>query len=248
MRSLDVIKQKRRFLMFNKKTIEKVLEVNSFFGKYNLHYDEKIKKTFTYYDTPDNDLLKSRIILFKTSIGKLTELNMATEKTSATSRYVLRSNYKHFKKQIKNSDNLMRHKEFLIENFKSMFLSGVNFDPEFLMQKLRPKYILSTKSKEYRSTNGTGLKVTYSFDEDVYYDITNNIKVNNNVLTIYQHSAENTNEDFEDLISKLTRYCKELTATEETKIMLARRLTQQEKEKYQEKLKKAQEMKYKKSK
>ena len=230
MRSLDVIKQKRRFHMFNEKTKEKVLEVNAFFGKYNLHFEEKIKKTFIYYDTPNYDLLKSRIVLFKTQIGKLTELNMATEKTSSVALYAVRNNYKHFSKHIKSHDSLMKHKEFLIENFKSMFMSSVNFDPEFLMQKLRPSYGIETVAREYRSTNGTGLKVTYSFDKEVYIDFNNNIKATHNILTIYQHSGEKTNEDFEDLISKLTRYCKELTPTDETKIMIARKKTQEKRE------------------
>ena len=35
MRPTDVIKQKRRFEMFNDKSKEKVLELNSFFGKYS---------------------------------------------------------------------------------------------------------------------------------------------------------------------------------------------------------------------
>ncbi len=225
MRALEIIKQKRRFEMFNKKTKEKVLEVNEFFGKYNLHFEEKIKKTFTYYDTPNNDLLKSRIVLFKTHIGKLCELNMAAEKPSAVARYAMRSNYKHFTKNISPFDSLMKHKEFLIENFKSMFLSSLNFDPEFFMQKLRPAYTIQTVAYEYRSTNGTGLKVTYSFDDDTYTNHSNNVKVKNNVLTIYQHSPDSTNEDFEDLIGKLIRYCKELTPTDETKIMIARKMT-----------------------
>ena len=225
MRPTDQIKQKRRFEMFNDKSKEKVLELNSFFGKYIMHFEEKIKKVFTYYDTPNKDLEKSNIALFKTHIGNFAELNMATEKVNATYRYTVRTNYKHFRKQIKAHDNLMKHKDFLVDSFTSMFLSGINFDPEFLMRKLQPVYTIETTSTEYRSLNITGLKITYSFDQDKYTNHENKQVVNNDVLTIYQHSRETTDSDFEDLISKLTRYCKELTPTNETKIMIARRLT-----------------------
>lgn len=225
MRPTDQIKQKRRFEMFNTKSKEKVLELNTFFGKYIMHFEEKIKKVFTYYDTPNRDLEKSNIALFKTHIGNFTELNMATEKVNATYRYIVRTNYKHFKKQIKAHDSILKHKEFLIDSFTSMFLSGINFDPEFLMRKLQPVYTIETTSSEYRSLNVTGLKITYSFDQDKYTNHLNNQIIFNDVLTIYQHSRESTNPDFEDLISKLTRYCKELTPTNETKIMIARRLT-----------------------
>lgn len=225
MRPTDVIKQKRRFEMFNEKSKEKVLELNSFFGKYIMHFEEKIKKEFTYYDTPNKDLEKSNIALFRTHIGNFTELNMATEKVNATYRYTVRTNYKHFKKQIKPHDSLMKHKDFLIDSFTSMFLSGINFDPEFLMRKLQPVYTIETTSTEYRSLNVTGLKITYSFDQDKYTNHENKQIIYNDVLTIYQHSRETTDADFEDLISKLTRYCKELDPTNETKIMIARRLT-----------------------
>ena len=225
MRPTDQIRQKRRFEMFNDKSKEKVLELNSFFGKYIMHFEEKIKKVFTYYDTPNRDLEKSNIALFKTHIGNFAELNMATEKVNATYRYTVRTNYKHFKKQIKAHDNLMKHKEFLVDSFTSMFLSGINFDPEFLMRKLQPVYTIETTSTEYRSLNITGLKITYSFDQDKYTNHENKQIIFNDVLTIYQHSREATDADFEDLNSKLIRYCKELTPTNETKIMIARRLT-----------------------
>lgn len=225
MRALDIIRQKRRFEMFNKDSKNKVLELNSFFGKYIMHFEEKIKKVFTYYDTPNHDLQKSNIVLYKTQIGNFCELNMATEKVNSTFRYSVRTNYKHFTKQIKAHDSILKHKDFLINSFTDMFMSSINFDPEFLMRKLQVAYTIKTTSTEYRSMNVTGLKITYSFDEDVYTNHFNNLIANLNVLTIYQHSDTKTDEDFDNLISKLVRYCKELTPTNDTKIMIARRIT-----------------------
>lgn len=225
MRALDKIRQKRRFEMFNEDSKEKVLELNSFFGKYKMQFEEKITKTFVYYDTPNHDLQKSNIVLYKTMIGNFTELNMATEKVNTTFRYSIRTNYKHFTKQIKPHDSILKHKQFLIDNFTNMFMSSINFDPEFLMRKLQVAYVIKTTSMEYRSLNVTGLKITYSFDKDIYTNHFNNQVVKSNILTIYQHSSEKTDEEFEDLIGKLIRYCKELTPTKDTKIMIARRMT-----------------------
>lgn len=225
MRKLDIIRKKRRFEMFSEKTKEKVLELNAFFGKYNMHFEEKIKKTFIYYDTPNLDLQKSNIVLFKTVIGNFCELNMATEKTNTTIKYVVRENFKHFTTKMKAHESILKYKDFLIDNFKNMFLSGVNFDPEFLMRKLQVAYVIETTSNEYRSMNVTGLKITYSFDHDIYTNNFTNIKAEGNILTIYQHSPEKTDADFDDLMSKLERYLKELTYTTETKIMIARKKT-----------------------
>lgn len=225
MRTIDIIRQKRRFEMFSKKTREKVLELNAFFGKYNMAFEEKIQKVFTYYDTPNMDLQKSNIALFKTQIGNFTELNMATEKINNTYQYKVRTNYKHFIKQIKSTDKILKHKDFLIDSFKGMFMSSINFDPEFLLQKLQIAYVIKTISWEYRSVNPSGLKITYSFDEDIYTNMYNNQAVSTNILTIYQHSKPDTDEAFDDLVGKLTRYLKELIPTSDTKIMYARKLT-----------------------
>jgi len=225
MRALDIIRQKRRFEMFSHSSRDKVLEINSFFGKYLMRFEERINKTFTYYDTPNHDLEKSNIVLYKTQIGNFCELNMATEKMNSTFRYSVRTNYKHFTKQIKSHDSILKHKEFLINSFTEMFMSSINFDPEFLLRKIQPAYTIQTISEEFRSVNITGLKITYSFDSDVYTNHFNNQVVKSNILTIYQHSSPNTDEDFDNLISKLIRYCKELTPTSDTKVMIARRLT-----------------------
>lgn len=211
--------------MFSEKTRSAVLEVNEFFRKYTMGFEEKIKKEFIYYDTPEHDLQKSNIVLFKTHIGNFCELNFATEKISSTSYYTVKTKYKHFKTdEIKPHESPLKYKNFLIEGFKSMFMSSLNFDPEFLLKRLRPMYLIQTTSLEYRSTNITGLKITYSFDSDVYTNFENNVKARANILTIYQHSGETTNQDFEDVINKLVHYCKELTPTSETKIMIARKL------------------------
>ncbi len=211
--------------MFNERSKDKVLELNSFFGKYIMHYEAKIKKRFTYYDTPNHDLEKSNIVLYKTQIGNFTELNMATEKINRNYNYNFKTNYKHFTIQIKPRDSILKHKDFLVENFANMFMSSINFDAEFLMRKLQVAYTIDTVSTEYRSLNATGLKITYSFDKDIYTNIVNNNTVSTNILTIYQHSNTNTDAAFEDLISKLTRYCKELTPVNDTKISLARSMT-----------------------
>ena len=69
-----------------------------------------------------------KCVLYKTQIGNFTELNMATEKINNKFKYTVRTNYKHFTKQIKPSDRIWKHKDFLIDNFKAMFMSSLNFE------------------------------------------------------------------------------------------------------------------------
>ncbi|MBO5910075.1 MAG: hypothetical protein J6Q15_01055, partial [Clostridia bacterium] len=52
-----------------------------------------------------------------------------------------------------------------------------------------------------------------------------NKKASSLFLTVYQHSREDTNEEYENLISKIERYCKSLTRITNTKVDLARAKT-----------------------
>ena len=222
----DIVRQKRRFELLDKSTRKDVLEINAFFRKYDMRYVGKFKKIYTYYDTKNLDLYKSGIALFRTDIGKLHTLTMTLERLYSEDNRKLQT-YRNKKNVINigKFDSLEKHKDFLRNSFLDMFNSSISFDPDFLLKSLHQTYIINTTSMEYRATNGIGLKTTYSFDEDVFYNNETKIREKGDYLTIYQHSKESTDEDFADLISKLIRYCKSLTPIKESKIAIARRVT-----------------------
>ena len=45
MRPFDIIRQKKRYEMFNEKSKDTVIELNAFFGKYLMHFEERVNKT-----------------------------------------------------------------------------------------------------------------------------------------------------------------------------------------------------------
>lgn len=222
----DIVRQKRRFELLDKSSRKDVLSVNAFFGKYEMTYLGKIKKVYTYYDTPNFDLYKSGIALFRTDIGKTHTLTMTLERLYSEDNRKLQT-YRNKKDviEIGKFDSLFKHLDFLRNSFLDMFNSSISFDPDFLLKKLRTTYVISTISREYRSSNGIGLKATYSFDFDTFINHETKIKQQGYYLTIYQHSKENTDDEFTDLISKLTRYCKSITPIKESKIAIARKVT-----------------------
>ena len=101
----------------------------------------------------------------------------------------------------------------------------LNIDPDYLLKKLRLTYTIETISYEFKLINGTGLKATLSFDSDKYFNHLNNKKAYSDFLTVYQHSREDTNDEYENLVSKIERYCKSLTHITNTKVDLARAKT-----------------------
>lgn len=223
---LDIVRQKRRFELLDKSSRKEVLKINAFFGKYEMRFIGKVKKVYTYYDTPNFDLYKSGIALFRTDIGKMHTLTMTLERLYSEDNRKLQT-YRNKKEvlEIGKYDSILKHLDFLRNSFLDMFNSSLSFDADFLLKKLQPTYVISTISHEYRSTDGIGLKATYSFDFDTFINYETNIKKQGYYLTIYQHSKENTDDDFTNLISKLVRYCKSITPIKESKIAIARKVT-----------------------
>lgn len=212
--------------MLDKSSIKDVLGMNAFFGRYEMTYMGKVKKTFTYYDTENLDLYKSGIALFRTDINNSHTLTMTLERLYSEDNRKLQT-YRSKKNviEIGKLDSIFKHKDFLRNSFLDMFNSSLSFDADFLLQKLRTTYTITTISKEYRSTSGVGLKCTYSFDEDSFFNHETNIKQRGDYLTIYQHSKENTDDEWDNLISKINRYCKSLTPIKESKVAIARKVT-----------------------
>ena len=247
----DIVRQKRRFEMLDKSSMKDVLNMNAFFGRYDMRFIGKIKKVYTYYDTKNHDLYKSGIALFRTDIGKMHTLTMTLERLYNEDNRKLQT-YRHKKNvlEIGNFDSIFKHMDFLRNSFLDMFNSSISFDPDFLLNKLQTTHVINTLSHEYRATNGVGLKVTYSFDQDKFYNSETKAKNQGDYLTIYQHSKAETDEEFADLISKTVRYCKSLTPIKESKVEIARKLTsiqaieEKEKLKKQKALKKKENSKY----
>ena len=222
----DIVRQKKRFEMLDKSSIKDVLKMNAFFGRYEMNYLGKVKKVYTYYDTANLDLYKSGIALFRTDIRKTHTLTMTLERLYSEDNRKLQT-YRSKKNviEIGQFDSIFKHTNFLRNSFLDMFNSSISFDPDFLLKKLKTTYVINTISREYRSTSGVGLKCTYSFDEDTFFNHATQIKQKGDYLTIYQHSKSETDAEFDNLISKLTRYCKSLTPIKESKIAIARKVT-----------------------
>lgn len=222
----DIVRQKRRYEMFDKSSKREVLQLIKFFGRYQIRNDGKVNKQYIYYDTDNLDLFKSGIALFRTIINGKHSLTMTLERLYNEDNKRLQSySNKRNEIEIESRSSIFDYPEFLRNSFKNMFDSFVNLDPDYLLKKLKLTYSISTVSYEYKIINGTGLKATLSFDKDKYTDHWTKRKASSWYLTVYQHSRENTDEEYANLISKLERYCKSLTRIKESKVEIARTRT-----------------------
>ena len=222
----DIVRQKRRYEMFDKNSKNEVLDLIEFFGRYQIRNDGRVNKQYIYYDTENLDLYKSGIALFRTVVNGKHTLTMTLERlyNEDNKRLQTYSN-KRNEIELEPRDSIFAYPEFLRNSFKNMWDGFLNLDPDYLLKKLKLTYSIETVSYEFKLINGTGLKATLSFDSDKYINHWNNKKATSHFLTVYQHSREDTNEEYENLVSKLERYCKSLTRIKVSKVDLARAKT-----------------------
>jgi len=222
----DIVRQKRRYEMLDKNSKNEVLNLIEFFGRYQMRNDGRINKQYIYYDTDNLDLYKSGIALFRTVINGKHTLTMTLERLyNEDNKFLQTYSNKRNEIEIDPGDSIFQYPEFLRNSFKNMWEGFLNLDPDYLLKKLKLAYTIDTVSHEYKLINGTGLKATLSFDSDSYTNHTSRKKASSLFLTVYQHSRDDTNEEYENLLSKIERYCKSLTLIKESKIDLARAKT-----------------------
>ncbi len=222
----DIVRQKRRYEMLDKNSQKEVLNLINFFGRYQLRNDGMVNKQYIYYDTDNLDLYKSGIALFRTVINGKHKLTMTLERLYNEDNEHLQLYSKKINElDLDPRDSIFKYPEFLRNSFKNMWDGFLNLDPDYLLKKLRYSYTINTVSSEFKLINGTGLKATLSFDSDKYLDHWTKRKASSLFLTVYQHSREDTNDEYENLISKIEKYCKSLSRIKESKIELARTKT-----------------------
>ena len=217
----DIVRQKRRYEMLDKNSKKEVLNLINFFERYQLKDSGFLNKEFIYYDTENLDLYKCGIALFRTIVNGKHTLTMALEKLYNEGIQPQNLN-KHNEIQIDSNASIFEYTPFLRNSFKNMFDGSLNIDPDYLLKKIRITYTIKTISHEIKLVNGTGLKASLAFDQDKYINHLNRRKTSALFLTLYQHSREETNDEYNNLISKIERYCKTLTHITNSKIDEAR--------------------------
>lgn len=224
---MDTVKREVRFEVFDKNTKKKALEVLEFFNKYIITFTRTVKRTDYYYDTPESELEKSGICLHKYLDGRSAQLVMNSEQKNEHGKYLSQISKKKCTIEISAKDSPIKHPEFLRDSLRDLLNTTFEFDTDFFFKDLRIYYTINTVSSEYKIIGGTGLKARFIFDDDEYYNAKTRRKNVGYFLTAQLLSSESTAEDFDDLISKLSKFCKELERTENSKIIYVKKLTKE---------------------
>ena len=119
----DIVRQKRRYEMFDKSSKREVLQLIKFFGRYQIRNDGKVNKQYIYYDTDNLDLFKSGIALFRTIINGKHTLTMTLERLYNEDNKRLQSySNKRNEIEIESRSSIFDYPEFLRNSFKNMLI------------------------------------------------------------------------------------------------------------------------------
>lgn len=215
------------FEMFDSLTKKKVLKLLDFFGTYIIEHEKKAKRSHTFFDTTKNELERSGIVLEKFLSDKSGKLIFYPIRVEKQGKYLTEINKKAYVTPILAKENILKKSEFLRGSLRDLLNTNLAFDPDFFFKESRIKIVIKTKSDEYKIIGAMGLKVRLTFDDNTYTNYETGRVNKDSILNVYQLSDKNTDDDFEDLISKMERYCKELEKSEEILITHARRVTKE---------------------
>lgn len=210
------IRNKNRYEMFDGGSYRQVLDLIERLEQYAVVFRAKYSRSYIYYDTPTKDLEKSGIALYRSHLNKVSRLIMCRASFGSGQGNVA---LKNIKKSIIIPDrtDLKKHMPWMIDAFKDMFVTPVSFDPEYLLNRLTRVYEIHCEAREYTSMNGLGLKVKLVFDSDKYINHHTKRSATGEIVTFYHISNESTDTDYKMFVSKLERYCKELSLTQDHK-------------------------------
>ncbi|MDD2227521.1 MAG: hypothetical protein PHH71_02965 [Clostridia bacterium] len=187
-------------------------------------YEGRYKYSIIYYDTPENLLTNTGILLYKTwEKGKYYFVIQRRSILPSTSKLKRNEIYRH---QIKHSDTPYMHSFYLINGITSMFSTQFSIDLEYVIKNVRPKIIVNIKTTVYKAFNGTGFKSNLYFEDVVYNNTATKQQRKNKELTIELLAPKSFLPAYKNFIRLLEKYCKDIFAKNETHYEYANRITQ----------------------
>lgn len=202
---------------------DKIVEkLNGNMGFYAFRYVKNIKTTEIVYDTHENLLSSIGIILSKQFVGdsiafyvrKITRLPNEMKRPS---------------KRIKIADcgRSESPKSFAMQVARAInntFPNIFTIDMTEVVEKTMPKIEIDIKGQYYDISGGTGFRASMIFEDVIYRDLLSRKKVKRKSVTLTLPVDNMYEQDSENVLGGIDKYCKELIPYKETRVEIAERV------------------------
>lgn len=213
---------------------KKIIELSRKLNVDKLVYEKHNHYSIIFYDTPDNLLTKTGILLYRTIENDLHFLKM--EKLSflpSVSR--LRKN-ELFELEIAPKDTPKSQAFYLINGITAMFSTRFQIDLENVIKAVIPQLEIDIKGSCYKGFSGDGFKCLIEFQNVKYKNNITKRNFKNKECTVTNiSSSKNLVNDFEKFIKNLEKYCKDILPQTTSRYDYGMRLTRIDKKEMRKK-------------
>ncbi len=206
---------RKHYATLTKKAFKKLLFVCSTLRAYNIKSSSRTMSTISYYDTPENLLKRTGILLYKTfENGKY---YFKIERLSFIPKSFRQTDEQIFVHEIAQRDTPEEHSLYLIDAITSMFSTQFRVDLENVIKMAKPKLIIQIKADVYKVYGGTGFKCDIALENVIYKNFETKRKVKNKEITITMDCPLTFKKHYEEFLALLNKKCKEIAEMNESR-------------------------------
>ena len=157
-----------------------------------------------YYDTPNLFFRKNGINISVNEYSDKSYSDIIVRYDSSVSRIKFLSDLPDtFIKKIPKHDLLTKHYNYMATAILELVPKGLNADVFDVIRNIKTILVVTKKRERYRIINNNGLKMMFSFENNLYYSTKHRTKYKLQMLEIRMESDSKTKELFEDFVHKL---------------------------------------------
>ena len=213
------------FDTITKDAFKKLKALDAKLPAYTFKYLGRKNSSIAYYDTPENLLQRTGILLYKTCIDGKHYFNLS--KQPFLPNAFRKSEEKVFVHEISQRDTPKDHALYLVDAISSMFTTQFRIDLENVLKTARPKLIIEIKSEAYKVFGGTGFKCDMDMQNVLYNNLETKRKVKRKEVAFKLDSSTAFQKDYDLFIKTITKYCKDIAEMKEPRDVYALNLTKQ---------------------
>lgn len=220
------MENEKKYELYNKDSVNKIVKMISVYRCYQVIKEQNTNDNITFYDTPDNLLSSSNVLLHIDNINNSSELIMEKDlEDNPKAKYIKLFQSTEFRKKVDNKSLPKNEIFFLSTNFSSLLDSTLNIDPENIFKNVKQTLNINIKNNNYKVVSGVGFKALLSFQEVTYQNSITKRENYNSFLFIKDMTDIKDNPYFDEFIVKLEKVCKCIFEVKESNYRMGLRLT-----------------------
>lgn len=194
---------------------KKLLSITHKLGIDRFAYESKNKWNMTFYDTPDNLLTKTGVLLYRTVENDKHYFKI--EKLAFLPTVARLRKSEMFMLDIAPKDRPQDQSFYLVNGIQEMFSTQFSIDLENVIRAAKPKLKIDIKGTAYKGFRGDGFKCQVEFQKVVYKNMVTKRKHKAKEFTITQTSGKSFDDEFVDFLKTLEKYCKDILPHKESR-------------------------------